>query len=95
MVEKILAGEKTQTRRVGERRWEEGHIYAVQPGRGEAAVASIRVVAVQEVPVVPISLADVRAEGFRSRDEFYARWRALHGAYPGGRCWRLTFELAA
>jgi hypothetical protein len=95
MVEKILAGEKTVTRRpvkesprfsggIGGPRWlpckyEVGKDYAVQPGRGQKAVARIRILDVSRSHVGAIGDADAECEGFEDRNDFRAYWRILYG----------------
>lgn len=97
LAEKVLAGEKTQTRRPAKDdlpcRYREGGTYAVQEGRGRKAVGRIRVLAIRRVPVGLLSRQDAIAEGFGSIAEFYERWRELHGSF-GGWCWAIEFELA-
>lgn len=122
--EKVLSGEKTQTRRIvkecqylytGARNgsglvlpprvsWEReeavngrspyydgevrdfeglaiyqvGKTYAVQPGRGKAAVARIRITDIRREDVRNISLTDVIAEGFPSHEAFWLTWCGMH-----------------
>lgn len=97
MVDRILSGEKTQTRRPAppppaQCRYRVGRTYAVQPGRGLHGVCRIRVVSWLRCRVTPISPRDARAEGFLSPAEFYARWVDLHGSLDGS-CYRIEFEL--
>ena len=94
LVEKILVGEKTQTRRprhgdnpTGERggwidepcRYKVGKTYAVQPGRGKKAVGRIRVLRVTPEAMCDMTEDDVRAEGFESRQAFVNRWLEMYG----------------
>lgn len=75
MVAKILAGEKTVTRRRIWRlsstgqffpcRYQVGKTYAVQPGRGKKAVARIRILDVRRGLIAGVDEAEARAEGFR------------------------------
>ena len=90
--EKVLSGEKTQTRRqiedgnvishpngliqVGNYRL--GYTYAVQPGRNKPAVARIRITDFWREDVRNISPEDVRAEGFTSEVEFFLTWCRMH-----------------
>ncbi len=82
--EQILAGTKTQTRRLAKGAappWRVGRSYAVQPGRGKHAVGRILVTAVRREPLGRLSAGDVQAEGYASRAEFEATWSEMHGAY--------------
>jgi hypothetical protein len=86
----VLAGRKTQTRRVvkpgevlrgdavygatGRLKWEVGREYAVQPKRGEAAVGRMRLTAIRREPVQAMTLEDALAEG-------------IFESWPGGPSW--------
>lgn len=81
--EKVLSGEKTQTRRLkkpGQKRsvYKVGQTYAVQPGRGKKAVARIRITDIWEEDVRRISEKDVLAEGFLERRDFLGVWCKMH-----------------
>jgi hypothetical protein len=78
MIDRILAGEKTQTRRHSGR-YKVGKTYAVQPGRGKPAVAHIQILEKGRELVGMISTADAIAEGFDSRQRFLEAWEVLHG----------------
>lgn len=81
MVEKILSGEKTVTRRPLKQldRYQPGRDYAVQPGRGKHAVARIRVTFVHEDRLGSITEDDARREGFLSSEAFFDYWDRLYG----------------
>lgn len=102
LASKVLAGQKTQTRRRVKHnasgseqpcRYSPGRTYAVQSGRGQPALARIRILSVAKVRVGSITREDARAEGFRSPDAFYTRWREMYGEVFGS-CWRIEFGLA-
>ena len=103
LIEKILAGEKTVTRRpvkydpAGEPlpcRYEPGRDYALQPGRGKKAVGRIRVLDVRREPLAEVDTADARREGFYGGPEFAAYWSKLYGSYdPTELVDRIEFEL--
>lgn len=107
--EKVLSGEKTQTRRLvrpGQRLqevfydWQQMYVYAdetnkrcvygtyhdvlypktyaVQPGRGQKAVARIRILSIKREDVRVISDEDVEAEGFKSISDFCITWVKMH-----------------
>lgn len=106
LVDKILRGEKTQTRRmpsekpgspwyIGGCKLKPGEHYAIVPGRGKPQVGRIMVEEVSLVPLVPIGEEDARAEGCRDVCEFLALWDEIHAPtvhlYP--KVWRIVFRL--
>lgn len=106
LVELILTGRKTQTRRVVSDNprspWyrercalKVNHAYAVCPGRGKAAVAKVLIVnRPWRQRVDQITDGDAVAEGFISRTDFEDYWRRLHGSYdPDTEVWRVEFAL--
>ncbi len=98
MVDEILAGRKTVTRRQYkgvECRYVPGRTYAVQPGRGKAEVARIRIVDVDLQVLGHIDNNDAKREGFPDKGAFMSYWRHLyHGQFFRGQLvWRIEFEL--
>jgi hypothetical protein len=105
MVERILAGEKTQTRRLVSDNprspwWKErcslkqGRSYAVCPGRGKRAVARVRIAGVRREPLAWINDIGARAEGFRDRQHFVDYWKRLHGGWDlSAIVWVVSFKL--
>lgn len=108
LAEKILAGEKTQTRRrrTGQTvtgvwvddpcRYRPGRTYAVQPGRGKKSVGRILVRSVSAEAMCDMTEDDVRAEGFRTHGEFAAKWLSMYGEGSWlDPVWRIEFEVVA
>lgn len=105
LVEKILAGEKTQTRRFTAPNprspWYEGGCalkvgsdYALCPGRGKHQVARIRVTEVRRELTDDVGELEARAEGFLSLQAFMEYWERLHGKFElGVPVWVISFEL--
>lgn len=99
LVEKILAGEKTVTRRrikhhLEPPRYREGREYAVQPGRGKKAVARIRVKRVSIEPLGIIDPNEARLEGFATERAFKSYWFQLYGSFDLTQLvHRIEFEL--
>lgn len=104
---KVMAGEKTVTRRLTSKNprspWCEwkigltvGRDYAVCPGRGKNAIGRVRILQVSSAPLGYIGETEARWEGFASEDEFYAAWEAINGTYdPDTIVWRVQFEVAS
>ena len=81
--------------RPGRALWTAGNTYAVCPGRGQKAVARIRILDIRAQSPSLISEADARAEGFDSREAFWDKLRSLYGdgVDLDALYWALTFEL--
>jgi hypothetical protein len=82
-VDKILTGEKTQTRRLarGPCKYRVGQDYSVQPGRTKREVARIAVTGIRREALGEIGHRDARAEGYPSTTEFWDAWSDLHGGF--------------
>lgn len=89
--------------KAGRLKWRVGRTYAVQPGRGQKAVARILITGIRRERVCDISEADVRAEGCVATEQhpiqaFADLWDSIH-TKPGTRwedavtVWVLEFEL--
>lgn len=78
LVAEILAGRKTQFRRltgVG-RVYAVGRRYSITDRAATPPFATIEITAVREEPLGALSPEDARAEGFRDATEFFADWCA-------------------
>jgi hypothetical protein len=105
LVEKILAGEKTQTRRLMSDnpnspwyrdgcRLKINHAYALCPGRGKDQVGKIVVLHTAEKLLGAIRHHEAVMEGFGSVAEFQAYWERMHGSFdPNEPVWQITFAL--
>ena len=75
-------------------KWRTGRSYAVQPGRGQQAVARIRLLDIRYELLGHISEDEARAEGFASLTDFQNVWRKMHGHYDRAQpVWVLEFRL--
>ena len=80
LVEKVMGGKKTVTRRRLPVRYQPGKVYAVQPGRGKRHVGHIKVRRVEEQRLsMVMKWGEARREGFRRRGDFINYWEKLHG----------------
>lgn len=105
LVERILAGRKTVTRRLASDNpaspwWRErcgltrGRDYAVCPGRGKCAVGRIRVTRAALEQLGWLNTLEARREGFAGVAAFMDAWIALHGRYDHtALVWRIEFEV--
>lgn len=106
LAEKVLAGEKTVTRRVPSDNprspWSRhgcklkvDGCYAVQPGRSQHSLGRVWVQSVDLVPLGRLTAEEARAEGFASPADFERVWSAMHGGYdPALEVWRVEFRRA-
>lgn len=80
----IANGRKTATRRpthgADQCRYRIGHDYAIQPGRGKRGICRVKILDVHDQLAGDITLADARAEGFRTTADFKAYWTRLYDA---------------
>ena len=77
-------------------RYKVDHDYALQRGRGVKADNDVRikVTAVRQEKLGALTYEDAVAEGFRTRDEFFAYWEGLYQEKPDPELpvWVITFE---
>jgi hypothetical protein len=92
LAEKVMAGEKTVTRRLVSENprspwWREGcslkvgQDYAVCPGRGKVAIGRVRVTSILTGPLDWLTVAEAANEGFATVAAFEEAWRAINGGY--------------
>lgn len=100
MIERILAGDKTVTRRpiVGNAdcRYKVGREYALQPGRGKKSVGRILIKDIRATQLGPqLTILESAKEGFGSFRDFRDYWEDLYGVpwHSLQRVWRIEFEL--
>jgi hypothetical protein len=94
----VARGVKTETRRPvkpGQTcRYHPSREYAVQPGRGQHAVARIRVTDVWQEALSDITPESIEREGFASYRAFDTYWKKLYGHVDHEqRVWAIRFEL--
>lgn len=82
-LKKTLRGEKTMSRRLpGRIIYEIGRVYGIRSGWFKKAEHHILITRRFRQRLGDISLEDVRKEGYRSFDEFRARWTKEYGWNP-------------
>lgn len=98
IADKVLAGEKTETRRRGRGdescRYVPGRDYAVQRGRGMYSEGRVLVASVEREVLGLITDEGARREGFEDRAAFFRYWAGLHGyVNMAERVWVISFSL--
>jgi hypothetical protein len=74
-LELVLAGKKTQTRRIHKQEWKIGHVYSARASWFEKAKAWILITRKFRQKLGDISDEDVKKEGFSTLAEFKEEWR--------------------
>lgn len=97
-VEPILNGTKTQTRRLGKKRWNVGAVHQARTRMLDAAscFASLRILAVEQEPLGWVDDYGAKLEGYESRDHYLAAWNRINGDTKlDTPVWVVEFALAA
>lgn len=96
-VDLILSGRKTQTRRLGKKRWLVGSVHQAKVSYMAKPFASIKVLNIRYELLVPMSESDAHAEGYESTEAYLRAFKEIY-KYPldeaNPYCWVLDFELA-
>lgn len=93
-VEPILAGRKTQTRRVGKKRWKVGAVYQARVNYYAKPFAKLRIIAIRQERLGDICEEDARREGARSLEEFQRVFERVYGRWvPDELVWVIDFEV--
>jgi hypothetical protein len=99
LTEKVLSGEKTETRRPvkegeTECRYVAGRDYAVQTGRRRRSIGRIAVTDTRKEKLGEITHEAAVREGFGGVGQFLAYWQRLYGGIdPEQEVWVIRFEL--
>ena len=96
-VHPILEGRKTQTRRLGKRRWNVGAVHQCRTQLFGEPFARVEIVAVRQERLRSITLEDALAEGYTGPGVFLnAFYRINNMAWDADPLvWVVTFALAA
>jgi hypothetical protein len=90
----ILAGRKTQTRRIGRRRWKVGSIHQARVSYYAKPFANLRIMAVRQECLGDITEADAIAEGYGRVAEYQEVFRRIYGFWePDTPVWVIDFEV--
>ena len=74
----ILGGQKTQTRRVHNRRWIIGHTYKIKDQYISKGLGTIKITRSFKQRLGDISEQDAQKEGFANRIEFIKAWTLIN-----------------
>lgn len=97
-LEQVLSGKKTQTRRriKPDKKfiYRVAKTYAVQPKRGQPAVARFEVTAIRKQCLGEMSHEEALAEGFASVADYQKLWFKQYGSFePDEEVWVIEFKL--
>jgi len=79
LIQKIREGEKTQTRRISQRKYKVGRPYGIRSSRFRKSEGHIVINRRFEQKLGEIRLTDVKKEGFNSLEEFRRAWEEING----------------
>lgn len=92
MLKAVVDGNKTQTRRLiksSQPKYEQGEVIQIK-----GSEVLLRVLSIRKEKLYDISNDDVRAEGFRSKDEFVSYIGAIYPDLQGNpELWVISFEV--
>lgn len=77
-VDPILAGEKTQTRRLGKRRWNEGAVHQCKTNLFGDVFARVKIIQVRQERLGDISREDLVREGHATGEDYKAVWERIY-----------------
>jgi hypothetical protein len=93
-LDKIVKGEKTQTRRLHRKTWHVGKVYPVQTRWYGKPEANIFVTRKFQQRLGDINLAEVHKEGSKSLEEFQCAWIEINGSWdPDCVVWAYEFRV--
>jgi len=94
-VQPILEGRKTQTRRLGKKRWNVGAIHQCKTRLFDGEpFARVRIKSVRMERLGDISSEDVTREGYETRADFRAAWETIYGSPSDDlEAWVVDFKL--
>ncbi|AEG14477.1 ASCH domain protein [Desulfofundulus kuznetsovii DSM 6115] len=94
-VEPILSGRKTQTRRLGRKRWKVGSIHQCRLNYRVEPFAYVKVTAVRRERLGDITEEDAWKEGYPSVEAYREAFEQIYGFWnPDVDVWVVDFELA-
>lgn len=76
-VDLILSGEKTQTRRLGKKRWNVGAVHQCKTGLFDDLFARVKILDVYEERLGDMGYVDIAAEGYAGKD-YKAAWERIN-----------------
>lgn len=81
LLDLVLSGRKTQTRRLHSRLLRVGHIYAIQVSRVESTGYYIKITNVYQQRLGDVSEDEAAKEGFDNLEEFKETWIRISGSW--------------
>jgi len=95
-VHPILEGRKTETRRLGKKRWNVDAIHQCRTRLFGQPFAKVRILEVRREPLGALNNDDARAEGYESREAYREVWERIYGSWDANQLvWVVRFELVS
>ena len=93
--DKVLSGEKRQTRRLRRGPYQVGRTYAVQAKRGGKSLGRIRMERIWQHDILSITFESARLEGFKDKREFLVAFQRVNSLpeFWYGPVWAFEFSL--
>ena len=91
----ILAGEKTQTRRLGRKRWNVGATHQAKTNVFKAPFARLRILSVRSQRLKDMAIEDAHREGYPTLEAYQETFIRIYGSWIDElEVWVIDFELA-
>ena len=95
LLDLVLSGRKTQTRRLHRRALKEGRVYALKRSWFKSTGDYVKITGVTRQRLRDVTEEDAWKEGFKSLEEFRAAWIEINGSWePDTEVVVYDFELA-
>jgi hypothetical protein len=90
----IQVGSKTETRRLGKKRWNEGSVHEAKTKLFGKPFAKLRILRVFRQPLGQMTRSDAKKEGYRTLQDYITVFRTINGFWePSQSVWVVQFKV--